>query len=163
MRLEAFLRYAGWLAGAKRGTRTARLDEVLNALNLQEYRRQQLGKLSGGTVRRAGLAAVLMGDPQLLLLDEPTTGVDPVERVAMRRIIAEQAEQRTVVLSSHIAEDIQELSDHVLILESGRRVFFGGIERLHPEGSARDFEQTLLSYTGGAGNEKSSGKPGDRP
>jgi ABC-2 type transport system ATP-binding protein len=91
---------------------------------------KRLSALSGGQRRRVGLAQALLGDPDLLLLDEPTTGVDPGQRVTLRQVLSRAGERSTVVLSTHQTEDVAALCDRVVVLDGGRVRFDGGVADL---------------------------------
>lgn len=85
----------------------------------------KLGALSGGTLRRVGIAQALVNNPKILILDEPTAGLDPSQRAAFRELLARHRQHRTVVLSTHLLDDVSALADHVLVLEHGRITFSG--------------------------------------
>lgn len=120
--IEAFVEYAAWLRGFRPVQEVT--AEALHASNLWGLRRQRLGASSGGVVRRAGFAVAILGRPELLLLDEPTTGVDPEHRNALREVITQQASS-IVLLSSHLSEDIERLCAQVLVLVDGVLAFSG--------------------------------------
>ncbi|MFC4564774.1 ATP-binding cassette domain-containing protein [Nocardiopsis mangrovi] len=110
------------------GGRRARHDEVrrvLAAVALYDRRHSRIRRLSGGMRQRLALAGALLGDPRLLLLDEPTIGLDPEQRIRFRDLIAEFATTRTAVLSTHQIEDVAALCTRVLVLDEGRLVFAG--------------------------------------
>lgn len=93
---------------------------LLKELHLYEVRRRRIGTYSGGMKRRIVLAQALLGDPQLLILDEPTAGLDPKERISIRNLIARLAGDRIVLLATHIAGDIECIADHVILMKQGR-------------------------------------------
>ena len=108
--------------------RSARHDEVrrvLDDVDLGDVRSKKIRKLSGGMKRRVALAQALLGDPALLVLDEPTVGLDPEQRLRFRQLISRHAERRCVVLSTHMTEDVEALCDRVVALDQGRVVFDG--------------------------------------
>ncbi len=108
--------------------RSARHDEVrrvLDEVDLRDVRSKKIRKLSGGMKRRVALAQALLGDPTLLVLDEPTVGLDPEQRLRFRQLISQHAERRCVVLSTHMTEDVEALCDRVIALDQGRVVFDG--------------------------------------
>lgn len=120
-----YLTYAAWLAGIKRRERAARVAQVLADVDLTRRADVPTAALSGGMRRRLGLAQALLGSPDVLLLDEPTVGLDPVQRAAMRELLRAQAADRITVVSTHLVEDVRALADVVVVLESGTVVFQG--------------------------------------
>src|SRR5436309_7535529 len=94
-----------------------RIDELLVALNLADVRRRPLGTFSGGMRQRVGIAQALLNDPALLIVDEPTAGLDPEERVRFRSLLSEMAGERTVILSTHVVSDVEATATDIAILE----------------------------------------------
>ncbi|ROS33752.1 ATP-binding cassette domain-containing protein [Curtobacterium sp. PhB78] len=129
LRLKDFVAYSAWLNGAGKNSENA-ATEALASVDLADSARTLLGEASGGMVRRAGLAAVLATDPGLVILDEPTTGVDPEQRIVMRALIGQIAERKPILLSSHIAEDLEQLCGRLLVLGTGRLLFDGAPQDL---------------------------------
>ncbi len=113
-----------------RTARHAEVRRVLDLVDLGGVATKRLSALSGGQRRRVGLAQALLGDPDLLLLDEPTTGVDPGQRVTLRQVLSRAGERSTVVLSTHQTEDVAALCDRVVVLDGGRVRFDGGVADL---------------------------------
>ncbi len=95
------------------------LEQLMELLHLTDYRFHRMKHLSGGTLRRVMIAAALIGRPKLLIFDEPSAGLDPMERINMRNIIAGLSEGRTVILATHIAADIECIADEVLVMKEG--------------------------------------------
>jgi ABC-2 type transport system ATP-binding protein len=111
-------------------TRARRHDEVRRVLDLVDLgglTTKRLSALSGGQRRRVALAQALLGEPELLLLDEPTTGVDPEQRVTLRQVLSRAGERSTVLLSTHQTEDVAALCDRVVVLDAGRVRFDGPV------------------------------------
>jgi ABC-2 type transport system ATP-binding protein len=125
LRVDEAIVYAAWLKGVPRRERAARVDEMLEALDLTAVSSSRLRTLSGGTRQRAHLAQAMVHRPRVLLLDEPSTGVDAEHRVDLRATLRRLALGRLVVMSTHLTEDIELLADRVLALESGRVRFDG--------------------------------------
>ncbi|GEL15938.1 ATP-binding cassette domain-containing protein [Pediococcus cellicola] len=125
MRVEDALNYLGLLSEIKQSLLTDRIEGLLTRLNLTRYRKYKIKELSGGLKQRVGIAQALLNDPQVLIVDEPTVGLDPEERDNFRQLIGELGRKRIVIFSTHIVEDIAHISDQLLILEKGSLVFKG--------------------------------------
>ncbi len=110
--------------------RRAEVQRVLGQVGLAELGGKAIRRLSGGQQRRVGLAQVLLGHPELLVLDEPTTGLDPEQRVALRAVLAEAGRTSTVVVATHQTEDISALCERVAVLDAGRVRFDGMVSDL---------------------------------
>ena len=120
--LQEFLNYMALLKGlnSKAPEVKEQMDRLLEEVHLKDVRKNRIGTFSGGMNRRAGLAQALLGDPKLLILDEPTAGLDPKERISMRNMIARMGKDRVVLLATHIASDIECIADKVVLLKKGR-------------------------------------------
>lgn len=124
MRAIDLVAYLCWMRGLSRKEALARAEESLRAVGLTKSFRAKIGALSGGMVRRVWLAQALAADAAVLLLDEPSTGLDPRQRETMVRLIRETA-AGTVLLSSHLLEDVRELADRIVVLDQAKVVFDG--------------------------------------
>jgi ABC-2 type transport system ATP-binding protein len=126
--------FVDYMAVLKEWTaRAARHDEVrrvLDLVDLGEVATKRVRALSGGQRRRVALAQAMLGDPDLMLLDEPTTGVDPEQRVSLRQVLSRAGERSTVLLSTHQTEDVAALCDRVVVLDQGRVRFDGAVRDL---------------------------------
>jgi ABC-type multidrug transport system ATPase subunit len=121
-----FLHYIGVLKGLEETTlRTRRVEELLELVALREVAGRKLRTYSGGMKRRVGIAQALLNDPELLIVDEPTAGLDPEERIRFRTLLTALAGERTVILSTHIVEDVAQTSARVAVLSAGQVVFAG--------------------------------------
>lgn len=115
-----FLEYIAAIKGFTGKRNKERIEALLEELNLTAVRNRAIGTYSGGMKQRIGIAQVLLGDPKLLILDEPTVGLDPEERVRFRNLLAELSGERIVILSSHIVSDIETMASNITIVFQGR-------------------------------------------
>ena len=122
MTVESYLRFVCELREVKKKGIRAHTDEILSLCGLQEVRSRVLGHLSKGFRQRAGIAQALCGAPEILILDEPTVGLDPKQTVEIRDLIRRLSREHTVIFSSHILSEVQQACTRVLILEEGRLV-----------------------------------------
>jgi ABC-2 type transport system ATP-binding protein len=133
-----FLDYSGSLSGLKnKKERIAEVDRLLDQVGLLEVRDRQANRLSGGMKRRLGIAQALIGSPQILVVDEPTTGLDPDERIRFRNILSQLSQHDVIIiLSTHIVGDISSTCQGMALLNKGELVFNGSPEHLvnHAEG-----------------------------
>jgi ABC-type multidrug transport system ATPase subunit len=125
-----FLGYLAAAKGVSAKSARARIDELLELVNLTEAVSRPLGKYSGGMLRRIGIAQVLLADPQVIIVDEPTAGLDPEERVRFRNLLSELATDRVVMLSTHIVSDIESVASDIAVLADGRLLHRGTPEAL---------------------------------
>jgi ABC-2 type transport system ATP-binding protein len=122
--------YLGLLSDIPKEIRKERIDELLEKVNLKDNAKTKIKALSGGMKRRLGIAQALLNNPQILIVDEPTTGLDPEERIRFRNLLSDFADDRIVLLSTHIASDIESICDGVAVLNDGRLLFHGSTEEL---------------------------------
>jgi ABC-type multidrug transport system ATPase subunit len=127
-----FLDYSAGLAGLKRGKkRNRQVDELLDQVGLFEVRDRMANKLSGGMKRRLGIAQALIGDPKIVVVDEPTTGLDPEERIKFRNLLSDMSQKDIIiVLSTHIVGDISSTCKNMALLNEGEVVYNGPPEGL---------------------------------
>ena len=156
MTADTFLLYMARLKGLKGRQARQEIPRVLKLTNLSERRHERIDAFSGGMRQRLLLAQALLGDPSVLILDEPTAGLDPKERARLRDHIAKLAENRIVLLATHIVSDIEAIASDVLLLRKGELIRSGApkalIEQLPPEqkllGSSPTLEDVYLLYLG---------------
>ena len=121
------LDYIAYLSGIRKG-REERIRTMLEWVNLEEAKKKKVRELSGGMKRRLGIAMALIHDPEVLIADEPTAGLDPEERIRFRNLLRGFAGRRTVLLSTHIAGDVEVSCDHLAVLNRGRLLYAGDIK-----------------------------------
>ena len=123
-----FLDYMAALKGLEEPG--AAIGEVIRAVNLEEKAKARIRTLSGGQRQRVGIAQALLGNPSFLIFDEPTVGLDPEERIHFRNLFSRTAQERLVLLSTHIIEDVQSVCDRLVVINQGRILFTGTPEEL---------------------------------
>lgn len=128
--VEDYLLYIASIKGIRPAVAKKRVKELIAKVGLQKAARKKMKKLSGGMKRRAGIAQAVLNDPKILILDEPTAGLDPNERVRFRNLISELAEERLVLLSTHIVSDVEYIANEILLMKDGHLVHRGTAEEL---------------------------------
>jgi ABC-2 type transport system ATP-binding protein len=117
-----FLEYLAAVKGLRRSAARKRIDELLDLVNLREARKRPLGGFSGGMKQRVGIAQALLNDPHLLIVDEPTAGLDPEERMRFRNLLSELSGERIVILSTHIVSDVEAVATEIALIAGGSLV-----------------------------------------
>lgn len=117
--VEEHLRYFANLKKLEKAKTAAFIDEALEMVHLTEQRKMKGRKLSGGMVRRLGIAQAVLGKPELVIFDEPTTGLDPEERMRFKNIVRQLGKETTVIMSTHIVEDVEALCSQIFIMKDG--------------------------------------------
>lgn len=140
-----FLEYLAAAKGLDAQTARRRIDELLGVVNLGEVRDRPLGGFSGGMKQRVGIAQALLNDPQLLIVDEPTAGLDPEERVRFRNLLSELSGERIVILSTHIVSDVEAIATDIAILNGGRLLAHAAPEELLRAVEGRVWEWVIPS------------------
>lgn len=125
-----FLSYLAAVKGLPARAARSRVDELLELVNLTDAAGRPLGGYSGGMLRRVGIAQTLLSDPRVLIVDEPTAGLDPEERVRFRNLLAELAVDRVVLLSTHIVSDIESVTNDIALVTQGRLRWRGAPDEL---------------------------------
>ena len=140
-----FLEYFAAVKGLGRATSRRRIDELLDLVNLSGVRKWPLGGYSGGMRQRVGIAQALLNDPQLLIVDEPTAGLDPEERVRFRNLLADLSGDRIVILSTHIVSDVEATATDIALISAGTLVAHATPEELLREATGRVWEWVIPS------------------
>ena len=153
MTVRGYLKFVASIKGVRRGQMAAELERVAHATGVAEVMERLIQNLSKGYRQRVGVAQALLGNPPVLILDEPTEGLDPSQRAEVRQLIKGLAGQHTVILSTHILSEVTMTCERVLILNQGRMVAFDEIRNLaHAlgQGDQTSLEDIFLKLTAAA-------------
>ena len=135
--------YLGVLSGIGTKERKERIEFLLKKVNLSEHKNKKVKALSGGMKRRLGIAQALLNDPKVLIVDEPTAGLDPEERIRFRNLLCDVAEERIVILSTHIVGDIEATCENLAILNEGSILYCGTVADLLDTAKGKVFSKTV--------------------
>jgi len=136
-----FLEYMAAIKGLDGRRASQRIDELLQLVNLVEAAKRPLGGYSGGMKQRVGIAQALLNDPQLLIVDEPTVGLDPEERVRFRNLLSDLSGERIVILSTHIVSDVEATATHIALINKGQL-----LREAPPEALLRELENKVWEW-----------------
>lgn len=125
-----YMMYIASIKGLRSITAKKRTIKLLEQVGLSEKRRNKMRTLSGGMLRRVGIAQAMLNDPGILVLDEPTAGLDPNERIRFRNLISELSEDRLVLLSTHIVSDVEYIANEIILMKEGRFFYTGTSEKI---------------------------------
>ncbi|WP_159469280.1 ATP-binding cassette domain-containing protein [Dyadobacter sp. 3J3] len=145
MYVREFLLFSGKLYGMRGSVLKSRVDEMINLCGLEVEKRKKIGQLSKGYRQRVGLAQSFLHDPAVLILDEPTTGLDPNQIQEIRELIRTAGHNKTVLFSTHIMQEVEALCDRVIIINKGRVVSDSSLEVLRQSG--KSLEETFRNLT----------------
>lgn len=137
---EKFLWYMAALKGIKRKQASERIEEMLEVVNLHEVRHRKIKSYSGGMKQRILIAQALLNDPDILILDEPTAGLDPKERIRIRNFISEIAKNKIVLFATHVVSDIEYISNSIILMKEGKVIKYEKPQELLKEMEGKVFE-----------------------
>ena len=140
-----FLEYMAAIKGLDAKSAKKRIEELLQVVNLTEAARRSLGGYSGGMKQRVGIAQALLNDPRLLIVDEPTAGLDPEERVRLRNLLSDLSGERIIILSTHIVSDVEATASHLALINKGQLLCEAAPEELLKEMDGKVWEWTVAS------------------
>ena len=152
MTVEEYLLFAAELKGVKRADRKEQVRKAAHRTGLDNVMPRLIRSLSKGYRQRVGIAQALLGSPKLIILDEPTVGLDPAQVIEIRKLIRELGKAHTVILSSHILSEVQAVCQQVLILSKGKLAASGTLEEL--TAGDRSLEEVFMELTGGNTEEE---------
>ncbi|MCA0365579.1 MAG: ATP-binding cassette domain-containing protein [Bacteroidetes bacterium] len=145
MYIKEYLQFVGSLYGMKKQILADRIDEIIEKVGLSPEKNKKIEQLSKGYRQRVGLAQALIHDPEVLILDEPTTGLDPNQLVEIRNLIREVGKNKTIILSTHIMQEVEAICDRVIIINKGSIVADDKLEKL--TGEQGSLEQIFRKLT----------------
>lgn len=125
-----YMMYIASIKGIRPGAARKRTEQLLRQVGMEKYEKRKMKTLSGGMARRVGIAQAMLNNPKVLVLDEPTAGLDPNERIRFRNLISELAEDRLVLLSTHIVSDVEFIANRIMLMKSGKVFYQGTTEKL---------------------------------
>lgn len=160
MRVDEYLKFRASLKGVKASARRAKINEVKEQCGLTEVGKRIIGQLSKGYRQRVGLADSLVHDPDLLVLDEPTVGLDPFQIRQVRELITKLAERHTILLSTHIMQEVEAICERILIISDGKIVASDTEENLHRKLHACSIIEMEVMAEKGIAIEKVASMPG---
>ncbi len=135
-----YLRYIASIKGLRPATARKRINDVIRQVGMEKQKNTKMKKLSGGMKRRVGIAQAILNNPKILILDEPTAGLDPRERIRFRNLISELSQDRLVLLSTHIVSDIESVASSIFMMKDGRVVLSGTMQELLDSASVKAWD-----------------------
>lgn len=147
MKVKTFLNYMAELRGLKGAAKKQRIEEVAQTAKINEIMDQKIETLSKGYLRRAGFAQSIISDPEILLLDEPTDGLDPNQKEHMRRLIADMKKNKTVLISTHLLDEAESIATRIILINRGRILVDGTLKDILFKAEADNLEKAFSILT----------------
>lgn len=144
MSAKGFLSYMAEIKGVPKKEARVQINELLSVVNLSDVGHKKLSSFSGGMRQRVLLAQALLGKPDILMLDEPTAGLDPEERVRIRTYIGNLAASKIVLITTHITSDVESIADYVIFMKNGHIISCGKPEQILKDTSSKNMEEAYL-------------------
>ncbi len=143
-----YLTYFAGIKGVAKHSIKPHVEELLSLFNLMPYTKKCLGTYSGGMKQRVGLACALLGNPDVIILDEPSVGLDPEERMNLRLLFEQLSKTKILILSTHIISDIELTAKNIIVLQSGKIKYCGSKDDFVKTSPNKDFEEAYLKFIG---------------
>lgn len=140
LKVRDIMRYFAYQKGMKKQEMDTAIEKSLETINLLNCINQRADTLSGGMLRRLGIAQAILNDPKVVILDEPTTGLDPEERMRFKNILSEISKGRTIIISTHIVEDIEAVCDEIIVIGEGKLIAHGTSEDIRKYAKGKVYE-----------------------
>lgn len=151
MRVRDFLLFVAEIRGLSGSNRKQRVDEIIKEINLDGVVNQTIETLSKGYKRRVGVAQSILHDPEILIMDEPTDGLDPNQKHEVRKLIKDMSHNKAIIISTHILEEVDSVCTRAIIIAKGKLLFDGTPEELHSKSSKNDIDDAFRNITTGNG------------